>query len=116
LRKLRRVAIGVPVTSCDLELELQTINDKHYKSQRMGLAPLGSEPKIDTAKTMADLGAMLTEPNVALGWQSNIAMAFQDEYVHWKKSSKKRSPSNSDIHVISNASAQRFLSLITKRG
>jgi hypothetical protein len=45
------------------------------------------------------------EPNFFYSWQSNIAMAFKDEYGR----SKKKWKSRNDIHKIANQAAINFL-------
>jgi hypothetical protein len=44
------------------------------------------------------------------GWQSNIAMAFKDEYARCHKKYK----SKDDIHKIANKAAIEFLTLLIK--
>jgi len=47
-------------------------------------------------------------------WQSNIAMAFKDEYYNYKKKKKKRWLNQNDIHKIANESTKNFLNLLIK--
>ncbi len=51
--------------------------------------------------------ALRDDPGYRIGWQANIAMAFQDEYNRVKDEMPKVS-----IHAISNAAAQNFIELL----
>jgi len=47
------------------------------------------------------------------GYQSNIAMAFVDEYHNYKKK-KGKTLNNEDIHTIANNSAKNFLDVLIR--
>lgn len=46
-------------------------------------------------------------------WQSNIAMAFKDEY--YREALKEHTAENVDIHKVANEAAKNFLDLLIKR-
>ncbi len=48
------------------------------------------------------------------GWQSNIAMAFNDHYYNYKKKKNKRWLNQEDLHKIANESAKNFLNLLIR--
>lgn len=48
-------------------------------------------------------------------WQSNIAMAFKDEFDRWCKNIVGRNAAPDHIHEIANEAAKNFLNLLIKR-
>lgn len=50
------------------------------------------------------------EPDYYYGWQSNIAMAFKDEFSR----NKKKYKNSQDVHEIANQAAINFLNLLMK--
>ncbi len=51
------------------------------------------------------------DPEYRQVWESNIAMAFKDNYSQYKMRNNKRVMSNGDIHVIANNAAEYFIKL-----
>jgi len=49
-----------------------------------------------------------------IAWESNIAMAFYDNYLWYARKWKKRVMNKKDIHCIANNSAICFLDLLMK--
>ena len=47
-------------------------------------------------------------------WKANIAMAFYDNYMWYKKKTNKKTISKKDIPIIANNSAKSFLDLLIK--
>lgn len=52
------------------------------------------------------------DPDVRLAWESNIAMAFYDEYLSYKKYMDKRYINHKDLHIIANDAASNFIDLL----
>lgn len=47
-------------------------------------------------------------------YQSNIAMAFKDEYKKYKKDRIKKYINKGDLHIIANNAAENFLNILIK--
>lgn len=45
-------------------------------------------------------------------FKDNIAMAFKDNYTHYKRKTGKKTMSLEDIHIIANNGAEYFLQLL----
>lgn len=88
------------MTSADLEFVLVRLRDERKLSKKMKL-PNAIEQAMDVV--MANLNNDL---DYYLGWQANIAVAFQDAYAAEKL---KRKPTIMDVHHISNVAAKEFL-------
>jgi len=54
------------------------------------------------------------DPELRLGWKSNIAMAFYDEYLSYKKYMDKKYINKRDLHLIANDAADNFINLLIK--
>lgn len=52
------------------------------------------------------------DEDLRLGWKSNIAMAFKDEYTNYKKDVGKNYINRKDLHIIANDAADRFIDLL----
>jgi hypothetical protein len=52
------------------------------------------------------VGALKADEGYKIGWKSNIAMAFKDEYANTPEVFQK------DIHIIANQAADNFLKLL----
>lgn len=73
----------------------------------------------DVGKAVAVLShALATDPELYYGYQSNIAMAFKDEYSRYRKArlpNVEMLPGESDgIHEVANNAAKYFLDLLIK--
>jgi Holliday junction resolvase RusA-like endonuclease len=69
---------------------------------------VGSNSHIPVAiKTLCD--ALKNDEGYYIGWQSNIAMAFYDEWELWSKEKVGRNSTYDCRHEIANAAAERFL-------
>ncbi|RLD64462.1 MAG: hypothetical protein DRJ01_00550 [Bacteroidetes bacterium] len=54
------------------------------------------------------------DPELRYGWKSNIAMAFYDEYLNYKKYMDKKYINKRDLHLIANDAADNFINLLIK--
>ena len=54
------------------------------------------------------------DEDTRLSWESNIAMAFKDEYSRYKKRKRKIYINKKDIHIIANTAASNFIDLLIK--
>jgi hypothetical protein len=62
-----------------------------------------------------DIVKMIKEdPEMFYGYQSNIAMAFYDEYLRYKEDHIKKYVNKKDLHIIANDAAENFLNLLIK--
>lgn len=50
------------------------------------------------------------DDSIYYAWQSNIAMAFKDEY--WRARQKKKYINRDDLHLIANNAAKNFLDIL----
>lgn len=102
MRQLLRVKSNCVrvMASADLEFALVRLRDERKLSKKMKL-PNAIEQAMDVV--MANLN---NDPDYYLGWQANIAVAFQDAYAAEKL---KRKPTIMDVHRISNVAAREFL-------
>jgi len=57
----------------------------------------------------------LRKEDYRIGWTSNIAMAFYDNAIRYKKEHNKKTLSNLDIHSIGNIAANDFIDLLMKK-
>ena len=56
-----------------------------------------------------------SEGSYYYSWQANIAMAFQDEFNTWVRALPHNvTPTQNQLHSISNAAAKNFLDLLTR--
>ena len=88
------------MASADLEFVLVRLRDERKLSKKMKLPN-----KIEQAMDVV-MSALNKDPDYYIGWQANIAVAFQDAYA---AENLKRKPTGMDIHHVSNVAAREFL-------
>jgi len=60
------------------------------------------------------IGALKRDEDYKRSWVANIAVVFQDHISRYKKANNKRQLNRTEIHKISNESAEAFINTLCK--